>query len=110
MKKSVVWASLLVGACQALGFAMEKLEQGKGALFASLPLCAAMGVLWAAGTALFFACVRLAGRRLLPNVLSYDPQNTLSKGRFAAVWATSARSVCNTNPFSSRYRAKQPKP
>ena len=54
MKKSVVWASLLVGACQALGFAMEKLEQGKGALFASLPLCAAMGVLWAAGTALFF--------------------------------------------------------
>ena len=87
MKKSVVWASLLVGACQALGFAMEKLEQGKGALFASLPLCAAMGVLWAAGTALFFACARLAGRRLLPNVLSYDPQNTLSKGRFAAVWA-----------------------
>ena len=33
-----------------------------------------------------------------------------ASGSFAAVWATSARSVCNTSPFSSRYRAKQPKP
>ena len=83
MKKTILWAGLLVGACQALGLAMEKLEMGKAALLAALPFCAVTGAIWAAGTALFFAGARMAGRRLLPDRLAYDPERALPGGWFA---------------------------
>ena len=86
MKKTILWAGLLVGACQALGLAMEKLEMGKAALLAALPFCAVTGAIWAAGTALFFAGARMAGRRLLPDRLAYDPERALPGGWFAGIW------------------------
>lgn len=87
MKKSIVFAGLLTGACQALGLAMEKLDAGKDVFVSSLPLCAAAGAIWAVCTALFLTGALAAGRRLLPERLEYDPQRALSKRRFAGIWA-----------------------